>query len=235
MARGRMISRTLGSSRKYIALRDQLGGLTDFAQALFPLLVSCADDHGRQAGDALTVKLAVFPGSHHSEKDFHSVLTAMHNVRLIDWYEADERQVISIVKFEEHQPGLSKRTGSKFPQPPGNFTGLPGISRLARARGKEPKGTEQKGTEGKGTEGNKIKSTAALRRVFNSENSGTFGLYCVIAKEAIAKSIEADGTDNAVNVAEHFKGLCGKRHIDYDSVIAAEAVESCLVVRVRRA
>src|SRR3954463_725787 len=107
MARGRMISRTLGSSRKFLALHVKLGRLADFAQALFPLLVSCSDDFGRQAGDALTVKLAVFPGSPHAEADFAAALTAMHNVRLIDWFEADGRQVIQIVDFDAHQPGLS--------------------------------------------------------------------------------------------------------------------------------
>lgn len=235
MARGRMISRTLGSSRKFASLYKRLGKLSEFAQTLFTLLVSCADDFGRQSGDAFTVQKAVFPSSPRRESDFVRALTSLHNVRLIDWYEVDGQQIIQIVKFDEHQIGLSKRTTSSFPQPSGNFREIPELP-ASRARAEENR-TEGKGTEGKGRElnGTKIKSTAATRRDLDSENTGTFGLYCVIAKEAIAKSVEADGTDNAVNVAEHFKQLCAKSHIDYDGRIAAEAVESCLVARVRRA
>jgi hypothetical protein len=169
-----MISRTLGSSRKYIALRNQLGRLTDFAQALFPLLVSTADDFGRQAGDALTVKLVVFPGSHHNEADFSAALTAMHNVRLIDWYDVDGRQVIQIVQFEEHQSGLSRRTNSKFPDPPVKFTELQRNSRLARARGTERNGTELKRTELNRTEiDQNLPPPEARRDVETVENSAS--------------------------------------------------------------
>lgn len=366
MARGRMISRTLGSSRKFASLHKRLGKLSEFAQALYPLLVSCSDDFGRQSGDAFTVQKAVFPSSPRREEDFTTVLTAMHEVGLIRLYEVDAEIVLQIVDFDKHQPGLHRRTESQYPAgsplrqddlPPsplnasereiedfltneirtgalvfGNHhivsierqvrvrqfymdvvakteTGMTLLIEVKRQRvtsaaldqirgyrklidgdvemvvighglsagldtavtdvligsyddslqcepvnvdlcsrtfthirsrprlmSSEENRTELKRTEGKGRElnGTKIKSTAAPRRIFNSENSGTFGLYCVIAKEAIAKSIEIDGTDNAVNVAEHFKNICAKRQIDYDSTIAAEAVESCLVARVRR-
>jgi hypothetical protein len=125
---------------KFIALRGKLGRLTDFAHALYPLLVACADDFGRQAGEALTVKMAVYPCSRHSEADFTRALTAMHNVRLIDWFEHNGRQVIQILQFDEHQPGLSRRTQSKFPEPPVKFTEIPEIP-VSRAR------AEQKRTE----------------------------------------------------------------------------------------
>lgn len=146
MARGRLISRTLGSSRKFAALHKQAGKLGEFAQSLYPLLVACADDFGRQSGDAFTVKMAVFPSSPRREDEFTAALTAMHHVGLIQWYEANDGQVVQIVQFDEHQPGLSKRTASKFAEPPVNFTGAPGNSPLIEQNRTEQKGTEPKRT-----------------------------------------------------------------------------------------
>lgn len=117
MARGRMISRTLGSSRKFSALQAVAGKLTEFAQSLYPMLVTHADDWGRQSGDAFTVKHAVFPTSPRRESDFSAALVAMAQVGLIEWYNADGVQVIQIVDFSPHQPGLRKRPdrSSRFP------------------------------------------------------------------------------------------------------------------------
>jgi len=50
MAQRRMISRNLGSSRKFHAVNAKCGKLGDFAQALFPLIVVNADDFGRLEG-----------------------------------------------------------------------------------------------------------------------------------------------------------------------------------------
>ena len=145
MARGRLVSRTLGSSRKFAALRDRAGKLGEFAQLLFPMLVACSDDFGRMAGDAFTVKLTVFPSSPRPESDFATALKALHNVRLIHLYDADGDQVLEIVDFKEHQPGLSKRTSSKFPGPPVNFTEIQEIP--AQEKGREEKGREGNRTE----------------------------------------------------------------------------------------
>ena len=50
MAQRRMISRNLGSSRKFHAVNARCGKLGDFAQALFPLIVVNADDfYGAEA------------------------------------------------------------------------------------------------------------------------------------------------------------------------------------------
>jgi hypothetical protein len=146
MARGRLISRTLGSSRKFAALNQQAGKLAEFAQALYPMLVANADDFGRQAGDAFTVKLVVFPSSPRKETEFFAALTAMHHVGLIQCYETEKGQVIQVVDFKEHQPGLSKRTTSKFDEPPVKFTGTPGNSLLRELNRTEEKGTEQNRT-----------------------------------------------------------------------------------------
>jgi dTDP-D-glucose 4,6-dehydratase len=72
MAQRRMISKSLGSSRKFHAVRIKCGKLGDFAQALFPLIVVSCDDFGRLEGDAFTVKHKVFPISPYSEEEFET-------------------------------------------------------------------------------------------------------------------------------------------------------------------
>ena len=122
MARGRLILRTLGSSRKYADVRARASRLGEFAQSLYPLLVACSDDYGREAGDAFTVKHAVFPTSPRTEAEFDTTLDAMHAVGLIVRYQADDgRQVIQIVDFGKGQPNLHKRSLSQFPEFSGNL------------------------------------------------------------------------------------------------------------------
>jgi hypothetical protein len=151
MARGRLISRTLGSSRKFAALHQHAGKLGEFAQSLYPLLVASSDDYGRLAGDAFTVKHAVFPTSARREEDFDKALEAMHLARIVRRYDAEGLQLLQIMDFDAHQPGLHKRTSSKFPEPSGNFPEIPS----------ESKRTESKRTESNGIEGN----STALRAV----------------------------------------------------------------------
>lgn len=137
MARGRLILRTLGSSRKYADVRARAARLGEFAQTLYPLLVACSDDYGREAGDAFTVKHAVFPTSPRTEAEFDTALTAMQAVGLIARYLADDgRQVIQIVDFGKGQPNLHKRSLSQFPEfsgnPPENPSQLNGIEEKLR-------------------------------------------------------------------------------------------------------
>jgi hypothetical protein len=127
MARGRMVSKSLGSSRKYAALLTEAGKLGEFAQVLYPLLVVNADDFGRQSGDAFTVKHAVFPTSPRRESDFEIALRAMVAVGLIHWYLSNGEQVVSIVEFDRHQQNLSKRTKSRFPEFQGTSVNFPEI------------------------------------------------------------------------------------------------------------
>jgi hypothetical protein len=147
MARGRLISRTLGTSRKFAALHAAAGKLGEFAQTLYPLLVACSDDFGRQSGDAFTVKCAVFPSSHRREAEFQTAIQALAAVDLIQWYEADGVQVIQIVDFEPHQPGLHKRTESKFPGNSGKVPEIPGSRVRAEEKRREGNLTEEKGRE----------------------------------------------------------------------------------------
>ena len=170
MARGRLVSRTLGSSRKFAALSQTAGKLAEFAQTLYPLLVANSDDYGRMAGDAFTVKHAVFPTSRRKEGEFRLALNAMHNSGLIRLYDAEGQLTLQIEQFDEHQPGLSKRTKSKFPGPPVNFTEIPESPGSSGAT--EGNRTEFKGTEGKRREEDQNLPTPKARRDFRPvENS----------------------------------------------------------------
>lgn len=139
MAKRRMVAASLGSSRKFADIPTHAGPLAEFAQCLYVLLITHADDFGRQSGDAFTVKFAVFPTSPRPESDFNAALRALHLSGLIAWYEIDGAQVLEITEFERFQTGLHKRTASRFPGPSGKFPELP--SELNRT---EPKGTERR-------------------------------------------------------------------------------------------
>ncbi len=122
MARGRMISKSLGASKRFTDLQTHAGKLGEFAAALFCLVVSNCDDFGRLEGDAASVKWRCWPASLRSEHDFAVALKAMHEARLIIWYEVADRHIVEVVQFSEHQSGLHKRTRSKFPDPPGRVS-----------------------------------------------------------------------------------------------------------------
>lgn len=119
MARGRLISRSLGSSRRFHALLQTGGKLGEFCQVLFPLIIANTDDFGRMPGDAFTVKNVVLPSSARPEKDFDQALDALADVDLIDRYHLEGDIYLQVLKFDEHQPNLHKRTASRFPESPG--------------------------------------------------------------------------------------------------------------------
>lgn len=144
MARGRLISRTLGSSRKFHDLLQAGGKLGEFSQVLFPLIVANTDDFGRMAGDAFTIKNVVLPSSRRAEQDFEQALAVMQQVGLLVRYIVDGAIYLQINKFDEHQPGLTKRTKSKFPEIPelhGSPVNLP--LNLTESKGRELNGREQ--------------------------------------------------------------------------------------------
>ena len=147
MARGRMISKCLSTSEKYASLEQHAGKLAEFCQALFPLLVAHADDHGRQAGDEFTVKHLVHPTSKRKLSDFSTALRALHESGLVTWYQVSGAKFLQIEQFDAHQVGLHKRGESKIPVNPGD-SGKSGEFPLKRT---ELNRTEQKGTELKST------------------------------------------------------------------------------------
>jgi hypothetical protein len=141
MARGRLILRSLGSSRKFSEARTVAGKLGEFAQTLYMLLVTTTDDYGRQAGDAFTVKHAVFPTSPRTEAEFDAALSALHSAGLVVRYDADGRQVLQIVEFGKGQPNLHKKSASHFPEFSGEIRENP-----SQLKGRELKRTELNST-----------------------------------------------------------------------------------------
>lgn len=180
MARGRLISRTLGSSRKFAEVQRHAGKLGEFCQVLYPLIVANSDDFGRMAGDAFTVKHAVFPTSPRRESEFQAALVAMHNAQLIQLYDGEDGQtVIQVRQFETHQPGLSKRTKSRFSEPPVKFTEI-------RESPKQLNGIEEKGREENRTEPIRSPNESGTaqdedrRKEENAEVSGFIRRFCEV-------------------------------------------------------
>src|SRR3990167_7113145 len=108
MARGRLISKSLGSSRKFHALLGAGGKLGEFCQVLYPLLVANTDDFGRMPGDAFTVKHVVLPSSRRSEAEFETALDVLADVLLIDRYVVEDAIYLQVIKFDAHQVNLHK-------------------------------------------------------------------------------------------------------------------------------
>ena len=124
MARGRLISKSLGSSRLFHALLHAGGKLGEFCQVLFPLIIANTDDFGRMPADAFTVKNVVLPSSRRPERDFDRALDVLAEVGLIDRYEVlgngSKGIFLQVVRFDEHQANLHKRTMSRYPESPGS-------------------------------------------------------------------------------------------------------------------
>lgn len=119
MARGRMISKTLGTaSKRFAELGKCAGKLGDFAQVLYVLLIVSADDFGRLDGDPWTVQHAIWSTSPRTLDEFCHALDMLERVGLIRRWNIPGGTVIQIERWDEHQTGLRKRTASKFPDPP---------------------------------------------------------------------------------------------------------------------
>lgn len=139
MARGRMISATLGESRKYAALN------TDTARVLFPLIVANTDKSGRLEADTqyVTRKLCVLlPYDQDAVED---ALQDLHRVNLIILYTKNDRRYLQVVKFLEHNAPNYQEPDSDIP-PPAGYTqdgeeiGADANKRKSN-RGKKPSGT----------------------------------------------------------------------------------------------
>lgn len=162
-----MISKSLSTSEKRAALHEEAGPLAEFCQALYPLMVAHADDWGCMQGDAFTVKHLVDPTSPRPVSEFALALAHMHNVGLIAWYEADDKQIVSIRGFAAHQSlrGHDKDGRTRpFPAPSENISK---IDVFAQKRPTPPKSAlrEEKRTEEKRTElnGREESNVAPLR------------------------------------------------------------------------
>uniref|UniRef100_A0A6M3JH81 Uncharacterized protein n=1 Tax=viral metagenome TaxID=1070528 RepID=A0A6M3JH81_9ZZZZ len=137
-----MIDRSLGCSRKFAALIQAAGPLGEFAQALYPLVVAHADDYGREAGDAFTVKHAVLSTSSRTEAEFDAALQAMQTVGLVRRYDAEDQTVLEVMAFDAHQDLHKRAQKSRFPEFTGKLRNSPDCP-------PQLKRTEEKRTEEK--------------------------------------------------------------------------------------
>jgi len=142
-----MISKSLSTSERFASLHPVAGKLAEFCQSLYPLLVAHADDWGCLPGDVFTVKHLVNPTSPRKLSEFESALRALHNVKLIAWYQVPEdedgehagRWVIHIRGFAAHQTlkGHDKDGRKRnYPAPPENISDF---DKVAQKRPESPK------------------------------------------------------------------------------------------------
>ena len=166
MANRRMISKAL-------TLSKQLNHVSLFSQDLFTRIVAHADDWGRQNADTEVLLGLLWPiGRTVNASPLDAVeievtealleaglrelseALGTDGTPLIEVYEANGGRFLCLPKWESHQSGLHKRTGSQFPEKPADsrkFPEIPGNS--------QP--TEQKGTELNRREGNGAAAPAA--------------------------------------------------------------------------
>lgn len=243
MARGRMISKSLSTSERYLQLPQVAGELAEFCQAMYPLLVAHSDDFGRLPGEAQTVKLTVVPGSPRTAMQVEQALQAMHDANLIVRYDASpatpasharpaSRKVIQIVDFDDHQPGLSKRTKSKFPAPPGNFMKAPEVP--AQLNLTELNGTELKKNQNvQAAAAPPISASAKPSTPDPTREDPSKNYRQILA--IVHKEILPTGLTDIGDIEEATKGRCARLRIAYNSEVVRKAVESALQQRKGRA
>ena len=192
-----MIAKSLSTSRRYAALHDVAGRLGEFCQALYPLLVAHADDFGRLAGDAFTVKHLVLPASPRSIADVDQALMYLGQVCLVQRYDTDRGICLQILDFDAHQAGLHKRTASQFPEPPG-------ISGNFREFPFEEKRTEEK------------RSTEAVENVEKPN---------VLLLLQLAHELRHQSFETIADLKEALKVRAAQRHIAYDAATIAQVLD----------
>lgn len=229
MARGRMISKSLGSSRKFHAVLAKAGRLGEFAQLLFPLVVTHTDDHGRMPGDGFTVKHLVLPTSPRSEEAFSHAIDALADVYLVQRYQVNGVIYLQVNDFDAHQVGLHKRRESRLPEYPGisgNYRELPSQGKGTEGKGIEPKGTETKGSTSSAADAPPPSPSAP------DESERNLSVITKIAHEAI----DIEGVESPLgHLADAVKSLCSIRSIDYgrNSTLVRKALDSALAQRRR--
>lgn len=134
-----MISKSLSTSERFASLHCEAGKLAEFCQSLYPLLVAHADDWGCLQGDVFTVKHLTHPTSPRKLPEFERALQALHNVKLITWYQVEEKWFVFIRGWYAHQQlkGHDKDGRKRsYPEPPENPSNF---ETFAQSRPKSPK------------------------------------------------------------------------------------------------
>lgn len=114
MARGRMISSSLGGSRKFSRLQ------TNEARLVYCLILPHADAYGRIEADADFVKGTMLSRVPIDADTLEAALEDLHRVELIHLYEVDGFRYAEIVGFDEHNRTDPSREGqTSIPNPDG--------------------------------------------------------------------------------------------------------------------
>lgn len=223
MAEKRMISKVISISEKVNELPDI------FDMLLFTWMIPHTDDFGRLAGTPAKVLALVVPMLDKTKADVNESLEHLQAAGLIKWYESEGQKVVQIENFEAHQSGLHKRTRSKFPDPPDDysthFPEVPGSSEQFQKIPLELNRTEENRTELKRTEEKRKEENrnekildagrglddVNLFRLFESEGFGT--LSSVISDQITC--LERDYGNRWVAEAMKAAVLSGKRTVRY--------------------
>jgi hypothetical protein len=218
MATARLIAKSLSTSERRARLHDEAGPLAEFCQAMYPLLVAHADDHGRLEGSVFHIKHAIEPTSPRTVTEFKTALLALQTVSLIDWYVVDGKYYVQVVDFKQHQPGLKQDRASKLPGPELAHRMTPQDSVERREVPRSAARTEENLSEGKRTEPKKYSGADAPRSL--DEN---FRVITKIAHEAMKDYPKASS-----EWPEIVKSECARSKIAYDSAIVQKAIESAI-------
>ena len=108
MANRRMLS-------KSISVSDETNELTDFAALLFTWMISHTDDYGVIPGSPGRNKALVVPRRNRTDAEVDAALEEMRALGLIYRYELNGKQYLQMVKFDQYQDGLNKRTAPRCP------------------------------------------------------------------------------------------------------------------------
>lgn len=112
MARGRMISGTIGESRKFAALSS------DTHRMMYLMVLPHVDKAGRFEADPILIRGRCFTRLDVEPTLIQAWLNDAANVGLIHLYEADGVPVLEIVNFLEHNTPHHKEPESKLPERP---------------------------------------------------------------------------------------------------------------------
>jgi hypothetical protein len=119
MARGRFISNTLGDSRKFADLTN------DLHRAAYMLLVAYADAEGRFIADSITLKGKLYTRCPWTAEQIESALLDMYRTDLIQLYTCGSKRYGSIVDFHKHNLIRRKDDGSPKEEAPSRIPAPP--------------------------------------------------------------------------------------------------------------
>lgn len=118
MAKKRMISRSLGGSKKIRRLIEDYPKIAEFTSLLFCLGIPHHDDYGLISSHAHDWKYNIYPTSDKTIPDFQEAIKAMLVVELLEISSCGE--ICRFVNYEKHQTFKTDRTKqSDFKEPDG--------------------------------------------------------------------------------------------------------------------